>query len=304
MRGRSSFSTPQRPGARGCAGVLLALLLVWAAPVAADDIAPVSSQAARDRMLIEATVAAMPPPVDEAPVLYVIGVAGDGTEDVFRNEVRFLEDGVAPRLGASARTLALINHADSLDAVPRPLATRANLRHALSAIAPKLRADDLLLLYLTMHGAPDHHLGVVWPPHVDETLAPKELRALLDAAGIGPRIIVVSACYAGGFIPALRAPDTLVITAAAADRPSFGCGSESTITFFGRAWLLEGLNRDRDFTAAYRDAVRAIARREAALGYTPSRPQIDIGKRMRPRLARWLATLPPAAPARYPYPVD
>lgn len=299
------MSRPVRPRwPHALAGLLLAFACAWAA---ANDTAAPGPQAAlavRDRALIDAAVARMPAPADEAPVLYVIGMAGDGTEDVFRNEVHFLESGAAARLGAGARTLTLVNHADSLDTRPRPLATAANLRHALERVAARQRPDDLLLLYLTMHGSEDHQLGVHWPPYVDESIRPKALRAMLDQAGIGPRIVVVSACYAGGFVPALRAPDTLVITAAAADRPSFGCGSESTITFFGRAWLLDGLNRDRDFTAAYRHATRAIAARETGLGFTPSRPQIDVGKRVPPRLARWLATLPPAAPARYPYPVD
>lgn len=304
MRGRSVRQSLRPRLAHALAGLLLAFAC---GPIAAKDVtapAPQAALAARDRALIETTVAAMPVPADEAPVLYVIGVAGDGTEDVFRNEVHFLETAAAARLGAAARTLTLINHTDSLDTRPRPLATQANLRHALERVAARQRPEDLLLLYLTMHGADDHRLGVYWPPYVDETITPKALRALLDDAGIGPRIVVVSACYAGGFVPALRAPDTLVITAAAADRPSFGCGSESTITFFGRAWLLDGLNRDRDFTAAYRHATRAITARETDLGFTPSRPQIDIGKRMPPRLARWLATLPPAEPARYPHPID
>ena len=304
MRGRSVRQSLRPRLAHALAGLLLAFAC---GPITAKDVtapAPQAALAARDRALIETTVAAMPAPVDEVPVLYVIGMAGDGTEDVFRNEVHFLETAAAARLGAAARTLTLINHTDSLDTRPRPLATQANLRHALERVAARQRPDDLLLLYLTMHGADDHRLGVYWPPYVDETITPKALRALLDDAGIGPRIVVVSACYAGGFVPALRAPDTLVITAAAADRPSFGCGSESTITFFGRAWLLDGLNRDRDFTAAYRHATRAIIARETDLGFTSSRPQIDIGKRMPPRLARWLATLPPAEPARYPHPID
>ncbi|NYZ63137.1 C13 family peptidase [Luteimonas deserti] len=284
--------------ARALALVLLAFACApW--PIAAH-----AADVVRDRALIDAAVAAMPDADDEAPVLYVVGVAGDGTEDVFRNEVRFLETGVAPRLGASARTLSLVNHVESLTVVPRPLATGDALRHALEALGRRMRPQDLLLLYLTMHGAPDHRLGLTWPPHVDESLAPKQLRAMLDAVHTGTRVVVVSACYSGGFVPALRSPDTLLITAARADRPSFGCGSESSITFFGHAWLLDGLNADRDFAAAFQAASRAVAARESALGFTPSRPQIDVGKRVRPQLARWLATLAPVPAADYPYPID
>ncbi|VXB35074.1 Peptidase C13 [Luteimonas sp. 9C] len=262
-------------------------------------------QATRDHALIAHTVAAMPAATGDAPALYVVGVAGDAGEDVFRNEVRFLRERVAPRLGAGARTLALVNHADSLTGAGTPLATPTNLRHALAALGAHMdRERDVLLLYLTMHGSPDHALGLVLPDGREDTITPDALRAALDDAGIVHRVVVISACYSGGFIPALQTPDTLVLTAARADRPSFGCGSDSTITFFGHAWLLDGLNADPDFVNAYRLAARAIKQRERKLGYERSNPQIAAGARIGETLSRWRATLP-AAPvaAVYPYPI-
>ncbi len=261
--------------------------------------------ATRDHALIDAAVAAMPVGTGDAPALYVVGMAGDAGEDVFRNEVRFLTERVAPRLGAGARALALVNHIDSLKGAGTPLATPANLRHALSSIGAHMdRERDVLLLYLTMHGAPDHALGLSLPDGSEDTITPEALRAALDASGIVHRVVVISACYSGGFVPALQDPDTLVLTAARPDRPSFGCGSESTITFFGHAWLLDGLNADRDFANAYRLAARAIKQRERKLGYERSGPQIAAGARIGETLARWQATLPAdPPPAVYPYPI-
>jgi len=282
------------------AGLWLCLLTAGVAHAAgAPDLA------ARDAALIYARVAAMPQAVGDAPQLYVVGVAGDASEDVFRNEVRFLVENAAPRLGAGRHALALVNHADSLAGTGTPLATEANLRHALASIGRRMDRDrDLLLLYLTMHGSPDHALALVGPDGREAMLAPAALRAALDEAGIVHRVLVISACYSGGFIPALEGPDTLVLTAARPDRPSFGCGSESTITFFGHAWLLDGLNADRDFVAAFGLAARAIKQRERKLGYERSSPRIAEGARIGATLARWRATLPPdAAPAVYPYPI-
>ncbi len=293
------------------AGALLCLLACHVAhaaagdALAARDAASIDALAARDAASIDARVAAMAPGEGDVPALYVVGVAGDAREDVFRNEVDFLVEAVAPRLGAGRRALALVNHADSLDVDGAPLATAANLRHALAAIGAHMdRERDVLLLYLTMHGSPEHALGLTLPDGHEATLEPGTLRAALDAAGIVHRVVVISACFSGGFVPALAGPDTLVLTAARHDRPSFGCGSASTITFFGQAWLLDGLNADRDFAAAYRLAARAIKQREDALGYPRSLPRIAAGARIGATLARWRDALPAdAPPAVYPYPI-
>jgi len=277
----------------------LLCLLVCASLQAAEPLAT------RDHALIDAAVAAMPAGTGDAPALYVVGVAGDAGEDVFRNEVRFLTERVAPRLGAGARALALVNHIDRLKGTGTPLATTPNLRHALALGAHMDRERDVLLLYLTMHGSPDHALGLALPDGSEDTITPDALRAALDASGIVHRVVVISACYSGGFVPALKDPDTLVLTAARPDRPSFGCGSESTITFFGHAWLLDGLNADRDFANAYRSAARAIKQRERKLGYERSGPQIAVGARIGETLSRWQATLPAdPPPAVYPYPIE
>ncbi|MCD9029609.1 C13 family peptidase [Luteimonas sp. BDR2-5] len=287
----SAFATPAEPAPA-------------TADVGVDVDTVVDALARRDRALIDDTIAAMRPATPGQPALYVVGVAGDGSEDVFRNEVHFLAEHVAPRLGAEARALALVNHPDSLDEAPRPLATTANLRHALSAIAARMTpADDVLLLYLTMHGTDTHELIVHFPPLVEEAITPAQLRAALDDAGIVNRVLVISACYSGGFVPALRDPDTLVITAARADRPSFGCGAESTITFFGHAWLLDGLNADTDFIAAFGLAQRTIKQQERKRRFQRSMPRIDIGERIAPRLAQLQAAMPETPPAVYPYPL-
>ena len=281
--------------------VVLLCLLACGPTHAGED----AGLAARDTALIDARVAAMPQRDGDAPLLYVVGMAGDASEDVFRNEVEFLVDAAAPRLGAGARALALVNHAGSLAADGTPLATEANLRHALAAVGGHMDRDrDILLLYLTMHGSPDHALALKLPDGSEAMLTPATLRTALDDAGIVHRVVVISACFSGGFIPALEGPDTLVLTAARSDRPSFGCGSESTITFFGHAWLLDGLNQDRDFAGAYRLAARAIKQRERTLGYDRSGPRIAQGAGIRATLDRWQATLPAdPTPAVYPYPI-
>ncbi len=69
------------------------------------------------------------------------------------------------------------------------------------------------MVYLASHGSRDHVLTVTMPPLEVAPLTAPALRGLLDASGIKWRIVVVSACYSGGFIDALKDDYTLVLTA-------------------------------------------------------------------------------------------
>jgi hypothetical protein len=259
----------------------------------------------RDRALLEDTLAKLAPQRQDAPDLYVVGFAGDSEEDVFRNEVRYLETLMAQRFGARDRVVALINHRDSLMTEPRPLATLANLRTTLAAIGKRMdHEQDVLLLFMTMHGTPSHELLVQMAPGYADLIDPQELREALDDAGIRNRVLVISACFSGGFVPALENDDTLILTAARKNRPSFGCGSESNVTYFGRAWLVEGLNETTDFIAAFEGARQRIATREKTEDFKPSFPQIDIGKNIQTRLQTWQAQLQPGPALEYPHRIE
>ena len=77
----------------------------------------------RDRQRLDAALAALEPQRPGQPDLYAIGFGGDSEENVFRNEAAYFERLMNERFGAKGRTLALINHADSLGPSPHPLAT-------------------------------------------------------------------------------------------------------------------------------------------------------------------------------------
>jgi hypothetical protein len=278
----------------------LVLLIACALPSAAQD-GSGESLRERDQRLLDAAFATLAPQQPGRADLYVVGFAGDGAEDVFRNEVDYLETLMTRRFAAKDRIVSLVNHVDSFKK-PRPLATLDNLRQALAGVGKAMdRDEDVLLLFLTTHGTPEHELYLQLPPVFEATITPRQLRAALDASGIRHRVVVVSACYSGGFIPTLRSPDTLILAAAHRNRPSFGCGSESTATYFGRAWMVDGLNHTTDFIAAFESAKLRIAEREKAEDFPPSQPQIDIGDRIGARLRQWQAGLTPGAAVPYPH---
>lgn len=259
----------------------------------------------RDRQRLDAALAALVPQRPGQPDLYAIGFGGDSEENVFRNEASYFERVMNERFGAQGRTIALINHADSLGASPHPLATPGNLRATLAAMGKAMDPEqDILMLFMSMHGTQQHQLLLRMAPKYVDLIDPTWLRKALDDAGIRNRVLVISACYSGGFIPLLENDDTLIMTASHRNRPSFGCGADSDATYFGRAWLIEGLNATSDFAAAFEQAKLRIAERERAGNFKPSRPQIEIGDRIASKLAAWRAQLVPGPVIAYAPPAS
>ena len=240
----------------------------------------------RQSDLLDEAVAAL---ASQGPVvvdLYLVAFGGDAGENVFRNEVEYIERLFAERFDAKGRTLGLLNHADT--APTRPLATATNLERALHGVAQRMDVEqDLLLLYLTTHGDEEHSLFVNQPPLPLDQLTPQRLRAALDASGIRWRVLVVSACYSGGYIEPLRDERTLVITASRADRSSFGCGADSQITWFGKAFLVDALNATADFVAAYAQAKKSVAEWERDGDFPASEPQMAEGGLIGAKLEAW-----------------
>jgi hypothetical protein len=130
-------------------------------------------------------------------------------------------------------------------------------------------------------------------------LGPVVLVVALDTSpAVRWKVLVVNACYSGGFVDALRDDSTLVLTSARADRTSFGCGADSDITWFGKAFLVEALNRTTSLTDAFGRARRSIRDWEDAGGLEHSEPQIASSPRIEAKLAAWQRGLParPAVP--------
>jgi len=81
------------------------------------------------------------------------------------------------------------------------------------------------------------------------------------------------------------------MTAADATHTSFGCGSESDFTYFGRALFDEELRKTRSFDQAFANAKLSIRQRELAQSLEPSNPQIAMGSLIADKLARMASRL-------------
>ena len=80
-------------------------------------------------------------------------------------------------------------------------------------------------------------------------MTPQEVAAVLDREGIKNRVVIVSACYSGTFVPPLANDNTIVLTAADAKSTSFGCAPERDWTYFGDAFSAKACGRAGIFNA-------------------------------------------------------
>ncbi len=249
--------------------------------------------------LMEERLKALQPQRKQEIDVYAITFAPYAEEDVFRRESQMVADVMAQRFGADGRTIQLVNHRDA--AREWPWATPLNLQRVIQQVAQRMdRERDVLFIHMTSHGAQSGELAAgFWPLEVDP-VTPEDLKTWLDEAGIRYRLLSISACYSGSWIAPLAGPDTLVMTAADADHTSYGCGSRSELTFFGRAMYDEQLRQTRSFEQAHAQARLVIDQREKEAGKTDgySNPQIAMGQGMREHLARLEAQLDKSASAR------
>ena len=230
--------------------------------------------------LLDAALANVPHSTP-AVELYSLTLGGDGKQSVFLRE----SDYVANMLTTRFRTLGqirLVNHRDHL--ADRPMATRENLRRAALTLAERSGPEDLIFIYLTSHGTSEHELVLDQPRMELADLPADELAAVLAPLKNRDKIIVISSCYSGGFIPALKDERTLIMTASRADRVSFGCSEEANFTYFGDALFAQALNQTDDLEQAFKLAKATVAERELADGFEASEPQIWAPKTV---LSHW-----------------
>lgn len=214
--------------------------------------------------------------------LFFVGFAGYAYEDVFVSEVDFIRNMLDQRFKTHGHSINLVNHLRRIKGTS--LATATNLSVTLNKIGHVMNPEeDVLLLYLTSHGSQNSLAVSFWPMALNP-VTPKGLNKMLDDAGIKWRIIVISSCYSGSFVDDLKGPTTLVATASAADRKSFGCGSKSEFTYFGEAVFKDQLQKEPSFVVAFRNAIEAIGKREANEKLEPSSPQLVVGTAIEKKL--------------------
>jgi hypothetical protein len=215
--------------------------------------------------------------------VYFVGFAGFGEQKVFRKEAELAQQVFGARYATGSRSLLLVN--DIHDRRTYPLATFDNLRTAVDAIGQRMHRDrDTLVLMLTSHGNDEDGVAITNGRLPEDALSPKDVRRILDESHIRWRIVIVSACYSGIFIPVLKNDSTLVMTAADAYHSSFGCDDTRDLTWFGEALLKDALPHACSLPAAYAELARIIRQRENDEREIHSNPKLFVGPKVQPKL--------------------
>lgn len=226
---------------------------------------------------------------------YVV-VAGLDSDGVFGRETREAARVLSRRYDAAGRTIVLTADAGDSEAAASPV----SLAVALARVGELMdRREDVVVLYTTTHGSAQTGLAYRDAARGAGTIGPDRLASILNDAGIVNRLVIVSACYSGVFVPKLASDTSVVITAAAADRTSFGCGAGNDWTYFGDALLNKALRKPQPLAAAFAEASASVAGWERAGRLNVSNPQFSIGNGVQ----RWLAPLEKRMPATESAPV-
>ena len=212
--------------------------------------------------------------------LYAVVIGGD-PQEVFRREAETVRDVLDERLGTARRSLSMVNDIT----MPDPEVTLNSISFVLRSVAKRMDPEeDVLLLHLTSHGLRDGEFSLRHPAMPLYALTPLYLRSLLDEAGVRNRVVIVSSCFSGAFVGPLATGDTMVLTAASADRPSYGCSSDAKMTDFSRALYLKALSKTRSLREAAVQTLDLVREDEKARGYTHSLPQLRSGPAIDERL--------------------
>ena len=264
---------------------------VWSAPDDEDEAGYESTWKESESLLfaqserIDAAIDRIAPSTGALPAVFFVGFAGYGEQRVFAEEIELAARVVGQRYGLQgSRSVFLVNDRRSLDA--QPLASPTALRYALRRLAGKMNIErDTLFLSLSSHGSVGV-LSVSNGPLMLQDLTADDLASALEESGIKWRVIVISACHAGSFIDALRNPNTIVITAAEADKTSFGCSDDRNLTYFGEAFYRDAMPRAKSLREAFEMAKAAIVAREERERIDASNPQAFFGEAIEKHLGQ------------------
>ena len=224
---------------------------------------------------------------------YVVAVALD-SDPVFAREAREAGRVLSRRYDAAGRMIVLAGP-DGRGGERLAMGSPDHLAAKLARVAEVMDPhEDVLVLYTASHGAP---WGVVYNDGDQGfgAISPTRLWSMLGSLGIDNRLVLVSACFSGAFVPVLQSPATVIVTASAADRTSFGCQSDNDWTFFGDALINHALRKPQPFAAAAGEATGLIGGWEKQGGIIPSRPQVSIGAN-----TAWLTALERHLPTATP----
>jgi hypothetical protein len=241
-------------------------------------------EAARQAQLLGEALARLPPQRPGVTDVYILTAAFWG-DPVFEREASQAADILEQHFGVDG---AVVLTAGAGPGERRyPAASPNNLNAVIGRIGALMDpSEDLFVVFLTSHGSQDGSVAMLEQNRIAGALRAAHLRDAMANAGIRNRVVIVSACFSGAFIAPLMNADTIVLTAAAPDRTSFGCQPTREWTYFGDAYFSHALRGGAGLVAGFDQAVGLIRQWEQQQNLTPSNPQKSVGANAAALLAR------------------
>jgi len=204
---------------------------------------------------------------------HVFLIAADRAEPVFDNAVDRLAALFKSRYGIAAeRFTSRRQRPDGKhDATVQDIGRVAGAR--------RMAPGDACLFYFTSHGDE----GGLYMARHRALLPPEDLARLLDrACGQRHTVVVVSACHSGTFLRrGLTTDNRVILTAARADRSSFGCSFKEQLSVYDRCFL-DSWGASATWSALHGAITACVAAAERQRNYRPpSEPQAFFGRLVR-----------------------
>jgi hypothetical protein len=208
------------------------------------------------------------------PRLWFAGFAMYSGSDAFKLDVSNTAD-LVRHLHENAAVFRLANPS-AKQANDWPYATPENIERTIAHMGAQIKKGDVAVVLLTTHGNANvlavNASGKDYP-----LLQGQRLAKMLEPLAGHNTVVIVSACFSGSLTPALAHPRRIVVTAAAFNRPSFGCNPASTNTFFIEALLRAAGDSSRSLNTIFSETKIAVDRKEKSMRLSPpSLPQMIV----------------------------
>jgi Peptidase C13 family len=260
----------------------------------AIEVAMAPAEAAKQVELMASALSALPPQRPGVVDTYVLA-ASLWNDPVFESEAKEAANILGRRFDSADRTILLSAGKGGNSPRTLPAATPDNFQAALGRIGQVIDPkEDLVVVFVTSHGSPDGAVALQEKGRMGGALRALNLRGSLEQAGIRNKVVIVSACFSGYFILPFSDDNTVVLTAAAADKTSFGCEPQRDWTYFGDALFNHSLRGGGSLIDAYSEALVTISKweddlhakwqampasqRQQSPEPQPSNPQMNVGE--------------------------
>jgi hypothetical protein len=227
-----------------------------------------------------------------------LGVALDGASPAFEGDIKRVEELLFAKI-ATGPSLLLSNNSATTQIYPRadfntiPTAAKAIQTYIKEFESSSIKANKidknskqslLTVINFSSHGRKNQLHTRIGSNRIQGEITGEYLQKILtdiDGLNRAPMLLVISACYSGSFIPLLAAPNRIIITAAASDKSSFGCGPTSKNTVFTQYLLDEEIDKNLSLHDFFAAALIRITAHENKMKFSNSSPQIFVGENMK-----------------------